>query len=70
MTGSLDDWLKDKIYYYQGQVTAYGSDPTGGHCGFEELPSPQAEKYFVAISSQDNEGWKELVSDSSILMER
>ena len=49
--------LKDKIFYDHGEVTAYGTNPTGGHCGFKELPSAQANKYFVAISSQDTEGW-------------
>ena len=53
-TGSC---LKNKIYYDHGEVTAYGNSPTGGHCGFKELPSDQAKKYFVAISSQDTEGW-------------
>jgi len=40
-------------------VTAYGNNPTGGHCGFTELPSDEAKKHFVAISSQDAEGWKD-----------
>ena len=53
-TGSC---LKKKIYYDHGEVTAYGNNPTGGHCGFKELPSDQAKKYFVAISSQDTQGW-------------
>merc|ERR1711892_843573 len=51
--------LKNKIFYDHGEVTAYGTNPTGGHCGFKELPSDQAKKYFVAISSQDTEGWKD-----------
>ena len=51
--------LKDKIYYDHGEVTAYGNNPTGGHCGFTELPSDEAKKHFVAISSQDAEGWKD-----------
>ena len=40
-------------------MTAYGTNPSGGHCGFKELPSEQAKKYFVAISSQDTDGWKD-----------
>ena len=51
--------LKDKIYYDHGEVTAYGNNPTGGHCGFTELPSAEARKHFVAISSQDAEGWRD-----------
>ena len=51
--------LKNKIFYDHGEVTAYGTNPTGGHCGFKELPSEQAKKYFVAISSQDMDGWKD-----------
>ena len=51
--------LKDKINYDHGEVTAYGTSPTGGHCGFTELPSDQAKKYFVAISSQDPVGWSD-----------
>ena len=51
--------MKDKIFYDHGEVTAYGTNPSGGHCGFKELPSDQAKKYFVAISSQDTEGWKD-----------
>ena len=51
--------LKNKIFYDHGEVTAYGTNPSGGHCGFKELPSDQAKKYFVAISSQDTDGWKD-----------
>ena len=51
--------LEDKIYYDHGEVTAYGNNPTGGHCGFTELPSAEARKHFVAISSQDDKGWKD-----------
>ena len=51
--------MKEKFFYDNGEVTASGTIPTGGHCGFKELPSEQAKKYFVAISSQDTEGWKD-----------
>ena len=51
--------LKNKIFYDHGEVTAYGTNPSGGHCGFKELPSDQAKNYFVAISSQDTDGWKD-----------
>ena len=57
--GPTGGCLKDKIYYDHGEVTAYGNNPTGGHCGFTELPSAEARKHFVAISSQDAEGWKD-----------
>jgi hypothetical protein len=51
--------LKGKIHYNHGVVTAYGNNWHGGHCGFIKLPSAEAKKHFVAISSQDLEGWSE-----------
>ena len=58
-SGPSGGCLKDKIFYDHGEVTAYGNNPTGGHCGFTELPSAEARKHFVAISSQDADGWKD-----------
>ena len=58
--GSSGSCLSDKIFYDHGEVTAYGSWPMlGGNCGFSDLPSEAARKYFVAISSQDAEGWRD-----------
>ena len=58
-TGSPSDGcLKEKIFYDHGKVTAYGDNPDPGHCGFTKLPSAEARKHFVAISSQDPEGWR------------
>ena len=45
------------ISYDHGIMTAYATNWTGGHCGFSHFPSPVAERYFIAISIQDEEGW-------------
>ena len=48
--------LKDKLSYHQhGKVAGFETNPYGGQCGFKELPSEQAKKYFVAINGQH--GW-------------
>ena len=51
--------LKNTIFYDHGKVTAYAANPAGGHCGFTDSPSAQARKYFVAISKQDQDGWRD-----------
>ena len=42
--------MKENLYADHGEVTAYGTNPNGGNCGFTELPSDMAKWNFVAIS--------------------